>query len=326
MLTWACGLLPDQTLKEVTEDLRRFEGVRPYMYLDTVSTVTVGVGTALFAMTDVDSINFVDATTQLPVSQADKRAAWQSVQNVSKPRGATCKYSPDHFKDLTSIIILKGEQDRLLNIKLDEFYLNLVRIYPGFDSMQASAKIALFDMIYNLGPRHLEYTFTHFTKAIRARHWASAATQSYRPQVNFIRNARIKAYFENCVPDGANNMATQTKKSRSVPATRPHTASNLPLPPPPEPFPRTPYQKPTPAPLRIVRNPIIRQGDHGLDVRVVQNALNRVLVARRPPLTLDGKFGLMTTSAVRAVQAFGGLVPDGLVGGQTRTALDLILI
>lgn len=327
MLIWSCGMVPPQTLKKVVDDLRLFEGAKPYMYLDTVSTVTVGVGSALFSKNDVDSINFVHSATNLPASQAEKRAAWQTVQNVSAPRGAVCNYEPIFFKTLTSIVINKWEQDYLLNIKLEEFYKHLVRIYPGFDSMPENAKIALFDMIYNLGPAHIEYTFVQFTKAVRARKWAIAAAQSYRPQVGAPRNATIKAYFESCEPLKPTGplRRSETKAGPKSPV-RSLVTSSLPLPPPPEPFPRVPYHQPIPKPLRFVRHALIRQGDTGSDVRIVQNAANRILVGHRPPLQLDGKFGLMTTNAVRAVQTSGGLVPDGLVGAETRRALGLILI
>lgn len=327
MLTWSCGMIFAQTLKKIIDDLRQFEGAKAYMYLDTVSVVTIGVGTALFAVEDVDSVNFVDLKTHLPVGLADKRTAWQTVQNVSGPRGRACTYSPIHFEKFTTIIIGRPEQDRLLNDKLEEFYQDLIRIYPGFDSLPENGKLALFDMIYNLGPSHLEYVFVQFTNAVRSRNWATAAMQSYRPQVGAIRNATIKAYLQSCVTPRTTKRADHPRKRlQKIPETRPALSAYLPLPPPPEPFPRPPYHQAIPLPLRFVHNRLIRPGDQGTDVRLVQNAANRMLVGRRPPLKLDGKFGLMTSGAVRAVQSSGGLVPDGLVGAETRTALGLVLI
>jgi GH24 family phage-related lysozyme (muramidase) len=295
-------MVPAGTLKKVTDDLRQFEDAIPYMYLDTVSTVTVGIGTALFSVNDVDSNNFIYAQTHLPASLKDKRAAWNVVQSVSHPRGTRSNYPSEHFEKLTSIVINTAEQDRLLDKKLEHFYKDLVRIYPGFDSMPENAKIALFDMIYNLGPGHLEYKFVQFTKAVRARKWATAAIQSYRPQVQPLRNMTTKAYLESCVPakltKSPNHNATKSVRAAPVPA---RSLVSLPLPPPPEPFPRTPSHKPIPVPLRLVRHALIRQGDQGADVRIVQNATNRILVGQRPPLKLDGKFGPMTSTSVRAV-------------------------
>src|SRR5215472_4853413 len=53
-------------------------------------------------------------------------------------------------------------------------------------------------------------------------------------------------------------------------------------------------------------------------IRWVQTTLNQVMNAG---LTVDGKFGARTRSAVRAFQSSHGLTPDGIVGARTEAAL-----
>ena len=69
------------------------------------------------------------------------------------------------------------------------------------------------------------------------------------------------------------------------------------------------------APIRRVRRPVLRQGDRGEQVKVLQRNLGG--------LAADGIFGPITTRAVRSFQAQKGLVVDGIVGPQTWGALGL---
>ena len=65
-------------------------------------------------------------------------------------------------------------------------------------------------------------------------------------------------------------------------------------------------------------------GDFGADastVQAVQSKLNSLGI--QPPLTVDGKMGPMTTSAVKAFQQAKGLTADGIIGFQTLASLGL---
>ena len=64
--------------------------------------------------------------------------------------------------------------------------------------------------------------------------------------------------------------------------------------------------------------PILREGNHGDDVLVLQRELAE---AGYDPIYLDGQFGPLTASAVRAFQQDNGLVVDGDVGPATRATL-----
>lgn len=68
---------------------------------------------------------------------------------------------------------------------------------------------------------------------------------------------------------------------------------------------------------------LLRKGDTGDDVRLLQHRLNLV----GSQLTKDGVWGVQTDSAVRGYQYKAGLTVDGIVGSKTQTALirDAIL-
>jgi hypothetical protein len=63
--------------------------------------------------------------------------------------------------------------------------------------------------------------------------------------------------------------------------------------------------------------PTVRQGDHGEAVETVQGLLN----ARSHAVAIDGDFGPATTAAVKAVQRWGDVAADGIVGPATWPVL-----
>ena len=64
---------------------------------------------------------------------------------------------------------------------------------------------------------------------------------------------------------------------------------------------------------------VLKRGSKGAAVREIQELLNAA--GATPQLDVDGNFGGGTENAVRAFQRSFGLVGDGRVGPQTRTAL-----
>jgi len=63
---------------------------------------------------------------------------------------------------------------------------------------------------------------------------------------------------------------------------------------------------------------ILRQGDRGASVELLQLALTR---AGHNPVRIDGIFGMQTAAALRAFQRNSGLVPDAIAGPKTHQAL-----
>lgn len=72
---------------------------------------------------------------------------------------------------------------------------------------------------------------------------------------------------------------------------------------------------PTPMPAAM---PTLHPGDKGDAVKVLQRALH----ARGRTLAIDGHFGPLTLTAVRAFQEQWGLTADGIVGPKTWAALS----
>jgi len=69
--------------------------------------------------------------------------------------------------------------------------------------------------------------------------------------------------------------------------------------------------------------PVLRVGDTGGEVKELQRLLN-VHLRRPTPLLVSGKFDESTRLAVRAFQRLKRLLPDGVVGSRTWTALERV--
>jgi hypothetical protein len=67
----------------------------------------------------------------------------------------------------------------------------------------------------------------------------------------------------------------------------------------------------------------LKPGDTGAEVKTLQHAL--VEIGAAPSLTVDGKYGPATQSAVVAFQQSNGLTADGIVGPQTAAAINSAL-
>ena len=73
--------------------------------------------------------------------------------------------------------------------------------------------------------------------------------------------------------------------------------------------------------------PVLRQGSRGAAVRTWQQDIDRVAgkIPGVPHIATDGAFGPVTASATRAFQRFARIAVDGVVGPQTRQAMQVAL-
>lgn len=194
-------------MNKIKNDLDAWETPVNWMYLDSQGYVTVGCGTKLPDIKSAESVKFYNIKTKLPASKLDIAAAWKKIHDGSikqKIAAPANKFAALHYKNETDLRIKINVIHSLRDIHIKENYLQLKQIYPKFDTFPDNIKIALFDMIYNLGsgrasaphrPASGLREYVLMNKAVNGGNWAEAAKHCFRHGIPQRRNIVTKNLF-----------------------------------------------------------------------------------------------------------------------------------
>ena len=176
-----------ETIALAVEAITGFETVIPWMYLDTNSIVTVGIGNALETLVEAVGLPFRDGNGN--ISSADKvQHDYLRVKGM-KP-GFVARYyrvpnsptlSIPAIKDLAAKHVRKDAE--ALEPQMD-----------GFSRAPQCAQIALLDMAYNLGIAGL-MKFGNLRDAISKGDYESAANNCHRKSISEERNSWTQNQF-----------------------------------------------------------------------------------------------------------------------------------
>ena len=156
------------------------------MYLDSVGKVTVATGLMLADVAAAMALPFQFAGQV--ADAGDVRADYLRVEKMP-PNKVAGFYHSDTSPTLSQAAMQQITSDLLL-----QFDSYLRRDFPMLDQYPDSAKSALLDMTYNLGPTGV-MKFKRMIAAIEAGDWTVAANESNRPQLNADRNLWTKQQF-----------------------------------------------------------------------------------------------------------------------------------
>lgn len=176
-------------LEQSLATIKEFEGSIPWMYLDTVGKVTVGVGLMLTNQTAAHALPFT--TEGRPATADEIGKEFTRVSAMTKGRAAAFYSSKPGLQLSTEMI------DDKLRATLEGFEGYLRANIPGYDLLPDSAKLALLDMIYNLGPGRLFAQYPRLFAAIKRGDWTAAAAASLRRGPSAARNAWVRQQFLN---------------------------------------------------------------------------------------------------------------------------------
>jgi GH24 family phage-related lysozyme (muramidase) len=178
-------------LEQSLAKLKEFEGCIPWMYRDTVGKMTVGVGLLLPNIQAAQSLPFL----------AGAHAA--NPQEIAADFARVDALPPGHasafYKSPSSLELSQQTIDAKLTAVLQNFETNLRAHLPQYDAFPDGIKMALLDMIYNLGPEGLFKGFPHFIAAVEAQFWAQAAGDCLRHGPSPARNAWTRQQFLDAV-------------------------------------------------------------------------------------------------------------------------------
>jgi GH24 family phage-related lysozyme (muramidase) len=165
------------------------EGKTDFLYLCTASQVTTGIGKVLATPEAALRVAWLEDGAK--AGEARIRADWQAIRGIS-PAGTKQNAKAESFAPKTRIRLAPGEAERLLAEHLAENERALRARFAEYDSLPRDVRLALLDMIYNLGEGGLTGKFPSFCEAIAAKDWARAAAECERRGIGDARNAWVK--------------------------------------------------------------------------------------------------------------------------------------
>ena len=169
------------------EKLKEFEGSIPWMYLDTVGKVTVGVG--LMLVND-------QAAHALPFMMGDRPATREEIQHeFSRVQGMKKGLLAKLYLARKGLLLPDETINDHLHGTLLGFEGYLRSHIHGYDVLPEAAKLALLDMIYNLGPGRLFSQYERLLGAIDQGDWKTAAAASGRRGPSARRNEWTRQQF-----------------------------------------------------------------------------------------------------------------------------------
>lgn len=211
-------MIDNALMARIRADLDYWEASVLWMYLDSVGLVTVGCGTMLPNSNFASQIPFFHDGNSTVATAAEIIAAWDILHAgsaVQKAAAQADKFSAQHYKSVTDLRITTQTASNLRDVHVRSDYSQLCLIFPTFDDLPDPAKLALFDMIYNLG-------------AGRAPVAARAATRGHRA-TPAIRGTGLRAYSTMCaaIRTGDWESAAASCHRRGIPAERNRMTASL---------------------------------------------------------------------------------------------------
>jgi GH24 family phage-related lysozyme (muramidase) len=176
--------------KTLRTKLEKYEGKVNHMYLDSKGLVTVGVGHLLSAVSEAQKLGFKKANN-LNASAAEIKKDYEAVKKQPANRLAS------FYKKHTTLTLPDTEINKLTNKHIESFEKELKKIYSDFASYPSEVRLALFDLIFNLGMPNLKNKWPTFNAAIKAKDWQKAADNSKRAApISAERNNYVKSLLE----------------------------------------------------------------------------------------------------------------------------------
>ena len=175
-------------LEDSLAHLEIFEGIVPWMYLDTRGFVTVGVGEMLGSAARAQTLAFLDPSGQ-PSTEDAVLDEFNRVSSLAPGKIAAFYRSP------ASPVLPQATIDVLLMNHLNSFDEQLAGRFPAYASFPDTAKLGLLDMIYNLGASGLFSGFPGFMASVDRQDWLGAAANCHRDGPSQARNDWTRQQF-----------------------------------------------------------------------------------------------------------------------------------
>jgi len=179
-------MLSEEIKDKLRINIEKYEGKVSHMYLDSRGFATVGVGHLLKDVGAAEELPF-EKNNDEPATQAEISEEYNFLSQQEGNRVAS------YYKKFTHLTLSDKAIDALTDKHIDTFYKELTIIYDGFDDFPEDVKLALFDMIFNLGMTGLRKKWPKMNACIARKDWAAAAENCRRRGIADDRNNYVKS-------------------------------------------------------------------------------------------------------------------------------------
>jgi GH24 family phage-related lysozyme (muramidase) len=175
-------------LEQSTEQTTVFETAVPWMYLDTRGFVTAGIGQMLPDVASAQILAFLDPGGA-PATPDAIHADFLRVQAIAPGQDY------HHYRAPTSPTLGEAVMTSMLATVIAANDAILRTRLTDYDGFPDPAKLALLDMIYNLGESKLFSEYPLMLSAVDSQHWLTASQQCHRNGPNQQRNDWTRNQF-----------------------------------------------------------------------------------------------------------------------------------
>jgi GH24 family phage-related lysozyme (muramidase) len=159
------------------------------MYLDSRGFVTVGVGHLLSNTYAAQKVFF---QTEAGDAASDDAIANEFLLLQQQESNRVASY----YQSFTSLHVSDKTMNALTDKHIDSFYHELQIIYSEFNAFPRNVKLALFDLIFNLGMTALRKKWPKLNGCIAKGDWIGAAEHCRRRGIADARNDYVKSLLE----------------------------------------------------------------------------------------------------------------------------------
>lgn len=177
------------TNERIFDHISRFEGVVNHLYLDTNGHVTVGCGNLVPNVASCTQLNMIDRANHTKATQDELADEYRAVHALEKGKRAS------YYKQVCNLEMTMPEIRRLFDSRITEFTGYLRNLYLGYDEFPGTVRLALLDLIFQLGPGNLKRNWPKLKAAVTARDWSAAAKEGHRSFSSTARNIATAELF-----------------------------------------------------------------------------------------------------------------------------------
>lgn len=182
-------MLTAEEITELRNNIERYEGKVSHMYLDSRGFVTIGIGHLVVDVQAAQKLPLQTASGEM-ASEDAIAAEFTLVHQQEGNRVAS------YYQSFTNLHLSDEAIDALTDKHIDSFYSELKTIYSEFDTFPGNVRLALFDLIFNLGMTSLRKKWPKLNACIAARDWKGAADNCRRRGIADARNDYVKSLLE----------------------------------------------------------------------------------------------------------------------------------